>query len=276
MVLGIDRETFLYAVGVLLGVAAVAYFGFELFDLISPVTTAALLFATFLCLLVVGIGFDVETLDVVAYALAAGCYLVFVAYVFSQFDVGDGGTFLLLAVSSALFIGLGYLSQRGRLDISRGRAKLVVVVVVLVAVALVGVDLVGAQPTTSTSVEDSVDVPDERESVTVGSVTVANGFFLPRETDVERYGACVYGPDLQPAPIKYDPVVRGGLLGGGESRTYDLVLTGRAFYDENGRLREGFESRESVPVERASECPETGDEPKVVVVPESAVRPPYR
>ncbi len=272
MALGLDREKLLYVVGLLLGVVAVAYFGFQLFDRVSPVTTAALLFAGFVCFLVAGVALEVELVDIVAYALAAGCYLVFVAYVLSRFDVGDGGTFLLLAVSSGLFIALGYLAQRDLLAISRRRATLVVVVVLLAGVALVGVDLVGAQPSTTTEIEDEVEIPGERDEVTVGTVTVENRFVLPRETDVPQYFACVYGPEFRPAPLDFEPNRRSGLLWGGENRRYDLVLTGRPFYDANGTLREGFQGAESVTVETGTDCPETEQDPKVLVV-QNPIRP---
>lgn len=267
MALQFDREKLLYAVGIALGVAAVAYFGFQLFDQVSPATTAALLFGGFLCFLVAGVGIDLETLDIVAYALAAGSYLVFVAYVLSRFDVGDGGTFLLLAASSGLFVALGYLAQQGRLTLERRQALIVILVVVVAAVALVGVDLVGAQPTTSVDVEESVEIPDRHEVVTVGTVTVENEFFLPRRTDVQRYHACVYGPEFRPAPIEFEPRAGSTLLGGGETRRFDLRLPGQAFYDRNGTLQPGFQGRDSVPVETASECPENSQDPKVVVIP---------
>lgn len=273
MALGFDREMLLYAVGILLGVAAAVYFGFQFFDEVSPVTTAALLFGGFVCLLVAGVGYDVEFLDVVAYALAAACYLVFVAFVLSRFDVGDGGTFLLLALSSALFIGLGYLAQRGRLSITRQQTKGVILVVMLAAVALVGVDLAGAQPTTSAEFEDSVEIPERSDRVVVGTVTIENEFFLPREADIQRYHACVYGPEFRPAPVQYDSRPDSSLMAGGETWSYDIVLPGGAFYTENGTRMEGFEDRDRVPVETASECPETIDDPKVLVVDESE-RPP--
>lgn len=274
MVLGLDRETVLYAVGVLLGIAAAAYFGFQLFDQVSPVTTALVLFAGFLCFLTVGVGLDVETVDIVAYALAAGCYLVFVGYTLSRFDVGDGGTFLLLAASSGLFIGLGYLAQQGRLALDRRQAGLVVVAVLVVAVGVVGVDLVGAQPTTTAEFRESIEIPDDRERVTVGTVTVENGFVLPREAEVERYGACLYGTEFRPVPLEYEPRAGSPLLGGGESRSYDLVVPGVLFYHDNGTRRAAFEGRETIPVETAAECPESSDETKLVVVSEP-VRPRY-
>jgi hypothetical protein len=274
MVLGLDRETVLYAVGVLLGIAAAAYFGFQLFDQVSPVTTALVLFAGFLCFLAVGVGVDAERIDVVAYALAAGCYLVFVGYALSRFEVGDGGTFLLLAVSSGLFIGLGYLAQKGRLALERRQAALVVVAVTVVAVGVVGVDLVGAQPTTSAEFEESIEIPDDPERVTVGTVTVENEFFLPREADVQRYGACITGTEFRSAPLEYEPRAGSPLLGGGESRSYELVLRGLVFYHENGSRRAPFENRETIPVETATACPESSDEVTLVVLSEPA-RPRY-
>jgi hypothetical protein len=274
MALGLDREKLLYVVGILLGVVAAAYFGFQLFDQVSPVTTAALLFAGFVCLLVAGVALDAQTLDVVAYALAAGCYLVFVAYVLSRFDVGDGGTFLLLATSSGLFIALGYLAQQGRLGLTRRQALAVVLVVALGSVALVGVDLVGAGPTTAVEFEASVEVPDEGQTVALGTVTVENDFVLPRETDVPRFHACVYGPDVRPAPLEYEPTATSGLLWGGQSRQYDLVMPGRAFYGENGTVREGFRDVDDVPVVQREDCSRSDEEPKVVVV--QTPVPPYR
>lgn len=265
MALGFEREKLLYAVGILLGVAAVAYFGFQLFDQVSPVTTAALLLAGFLCFLVGGVSSDAETLNVVAYALAAGCYLVFVAYVLSRFDVGDGGTFLLLAASSGLFIALGYVAQQGRLAVSRRRATVVVLVVVIASAAFVGVDLLGGQPTATTEVEESVEVPESHERVTVATLSVRNDGVFPHETDAPRLHACVYSPAFRPAPLEYEPTARSALLWGGEARRYDVVIPGRAFYTENGTLREGFRADDSVPVERRSECPNSVEEPTVIV-----------
>jgi len=274
MAIGFDREKLLYAVGILLGVAAVAYFGFQLFDHVSPVTTAALLFAGFLCFLVGGVSSDAEMLDVVAYALAAGCYLVFLAYVLSRFDVGDGGTFLLLAASSGLFIGLGYVAQQGRLAVSRRRATVVVLVVVIASTALVGIDLVGGQPTATTEIEESVEVPEQRERVTVATLIVRNEDVLPHETDAPRLHACVYGPEFRPAPLDYEPTARSALLWGGDARRYDVVIPGRAFYNENGTPRKGFRADDSVPVERRSDCPGSVEEPTVVVA-DNEPRPPY-
>ena len=266
MALEFGREKLLYAVGIVLGVVAVAYFGFQLFDQVSPATTAVALFAGFLVFLVAGIATEAELLDVVAYGLAAGCYLVFVAYVLARFDVGDGGTFLLLAASSALFVALGYLAQEGRLELSRRRATLAVLVVALSTLAVVGVDVVSAGASASAEFGDSVEVPERGAATTVGTVTLANPSFLPRKADVPQYHACAYLPGLQPTPLTYESPPGSPLLDGGEARRFDLELPGVVFYTENGTRRESVRDRERVPVETVETCPESAGEPKVVVV----------
>lgn len=269
MVLDVDRVTILYAVGILLGIAATFYFGFQLLEDLSPVTTAFLLFLGFAGLLIVAVALETERLDLVVYALSAGFYLVFVAYLLATFDLGDGGTFLLLAGSSGLFIALGYLASRGLLVLSRRQAQLGVVVVLLVGVALVGIDVVGAQSTESATFESEIDVPEPREMVQVGTVTVENEFFLPRETDLTRYYACVYTPAMEPTSLRHDPSPRDLLLSGGETREFALTLPSRPFYDADGELREGVRDHETIPVERADDCPDDVDEPRIVVVTDS-------
>ncbi len=266
MVPALDRESLLYAVGVVLGVAAAAYFGFRLLDRVSPVTTSVVLLAGFGCLLAVGAATDVKTLDFVAYALAAGCYLVFLAYVVSRFDLGDAGVFLLLVVSSGLFVALGRLAQRDRLALSRRRAGAVVAVLLVAVVAVAGVDLAAGGPTTSAAFEERVEIPDEGERVRVGTVTVENGSPLPRAVDLPRYGACLAGVGAgeRSVPLEYEPRPGSGLLGGGDVRRYDLVVRGFVFY-EDGERREAFAGRESVPVETVADCPGDGGEGLAVV-----------
>ncbi|PSQ32430.1 hypothetical protein BRD05_10285 [Halobacteriales archaeon QS_9_70_65] len=249
----LDRESLLYAVGVVLGVAATTYFGFRLLDRVSPATTAAVLLAGFGCLLVVGAAVDAETLDLVAYALSAGCYLVFAAYVASRFDPGDAGVFLLLAVSSGLFVGLGRLAQRDRLALSRRRAGAVVAVVLVATVAVVGVDLATGEPTTSATFEERVEIPDAEGSVRVGTVTVENGSPLPREVDPPRYDTCLTGGERS-IPLDHEPRPGSKLLGGGESRSYDLLVRGFVFRDD-GERREEFAGQESVAVETVADYP---------------------
>ncbi len=263
----IDRVKVLYAVGVLLGIIAAFYFGFELLEDLSPTTTSAVLLLGFVAFFFVGLYVETETLDTVLYALAAGAYLVFVAYTLAVFEIGDGGVFVLLAGSSALFVALGYLSSKGRLDIERRRALAVVAVVLALALGLLVFDVTGAQPTYDYDFEDEVDVPDEiRGEEVVGSVTVENPFALSRVAEAPVVDGCIYTPDRETAGVRYDDRTRG-VLGGGESRVHDVIVRGEGFYDhETNELHDAFADRETVPVEVADECPEEADEPKLVVV----------
>lgn len=263
-----NRVKILYAVGVLLGVAAAFYFGFRILENLSPTTTSAVLFLGFVAFLFAGLYVEAETLDTVFYALSAGSYLIFVTYVLSSYDLGDGGAFVLLAGSSALFVALGYASSTGRLEVNRRRAAEGVAVVLILVVALLGFDAMGAQPTYSHDFNETADVPDDRRTtVTVGETTAHNPFVLSRKSELPNVGGCVYTPEMEFVDVRHDESPYSLILGGGERRSFRVVVSADAFYDhETGELHEAFADRDSVPVETADECPDEADEPKLVVV----------
>ena len=274
MVPTVTRERLLYAVGILLGVAAIFYLGFRLLDDLSPATTPSLLGLAFLAFLIVGIRIERDSLAPVSYALAAGWYLAFVAYVLWTFDPGDGATFLLLAGSSALFIGLGYLATRGRLTLARRRARIGLAVVIVLGAGLLAVDAAGPQPIYTAEFEDSVAVPDRGERVQIGTVTVENEFALPRSADVPRYYACLTAAEPGIVPLQYDNRTPDQLIGGGEVVTHELVVGGQLFYHGEQR-HEAIRDRETIPVTTAEECPRDGNDVRLVVVTD-AVEPPDR
>ncbi len=259
----INRVTLLYGVGIVLGVAATAYFGFQLLEDLSPATTSLLLLLGFVGFALAGLGVEAETLDTVLYALAAGSYLVFVGYTLAAFELGDGAAFLLLAGSSGLFIALGYLAHEGRLALERRYVRIGLVIVSLLGVFLVAVDVTGAQPTHDEAFEESVEIPAQGDAVRLGTITVENGFLLPREAEIPRYSVCIY-PGRDVAPLRYEPRSTRFLLSGGESWTTEVVLDGRIFYDD-GERREPFADVDSLSVERADDCPADTEEPTLVV-----------
>ncbi len=268
MDLKVNRVKVLYIVGVLLGVAAAFYFGFRLLDDLSPTTTSAVLVLGFFVFLFAGLYAEAEILDTVFYALGAGSYVVFVFYTISTFELGDGGIFALLAGSSALFIALGYASSEGILDVERRTALVGVAVVVVFGLTLLAFDATGAQPTYTAEFEDEVEIPDLPGEAVVGEVTVENSFALSRTADVPNYGACLYTPEARRTNVR-DRSPRNLVLAGGESRAFELTVGAAAFYDldqETEKLYEGLRGRETVPIERAEECPEESDEVKLVVV----------
>ena len=269
MDLNIGRVKILYIVGVVLGVAAAFYFGFRLLEDLSPTTTSVVLVLGFFVFLLAGLYVRIEILDTVFYALGAGSYLVFVAYTISTFELGDGGVFVLLAGSSALFVTLGYASSQGMLEIERRNALIGAAVVLVLGLALLGFDVTGEQPTHTTEFEQEAEVPPLPGETTVGEVTVENSFALSRAADVPRYDACLYAPEVRRTRMSYAERTGGLILAGGESRTFELTVGATLFYDrETEELRGGLNETETVSVERAEECPSESDEVKIVVVPE--------
>lgn len=273
MDLAINRVKLLYVVGVALGIAAVFYFGFQILNDLSPTTTAILLLFGFGLFAIAGSYVTTETLDTVFYALAAGAYIVFLAYTASRFTLSETGVFLLLAISSALFIGLGYLSHTHYLTLTQRQAELGMLAILGCSALLIGVDGVGAQPSYTSEFEDSIEVPATRTDATIGTVTASNEFILSRTIDPPEYHACLYTPEYHPIPlVRYRDSPQTRLLGGGESRTFELTIGQSVFYD---RLepRDDLQNVSSIPVEQMARCPDQSPDVKLVVVP-GEIRPP--
>ncbi len=260
----IDGTKLLYAVGVLLGVVALGYFGFELLTGLSPTITAILLAIVFVGLLSVALTIDGGGLETVTYALTAGSYLVTIAYVLSRFDLGDVGVFLVLALSSALFVGLGYGVRERGIALTRPQTARIVVVLAVATALLVGVDVVGAQPTYEVETEDEIEMLEPREQRSIGTVTAENGFVLSRSVDSVTLRICVTGPEPEQLSAH---AFRSQVLAGGESVEGELTIAGGIFYDRDGEPRDAFADLESIPVDThdGTECP-TDDEVRLVVL----------
>lgn len=267
MVPDIRRVHLLYAVGVLLGVITTIYFAFIILEDLSPTVTAILLLLGFVLFGSAGLFTRVERLDLVFYSLAAAAYLIALWYTISRFELDDLAVFLALGLSSALFLGLGYLSHEGYVDIDRRWAGIVIVAVLGIGVVLLGVDLMGAQPTTDIEVQDEIAIPELTDDARVGNVTVHNEFFLSRAIDRPTVHACLYAPDRVDAPIRFEERLGNEVVSGGKSVSSGIFVRSRAFYDlENETLREPLQDRETIPVEHRAECPEAVDEVKLVVI----------
>ncbi|MFP4174630.1 MAG: hypothetical protein ACLFSW_02475 [Halobacteriales archaeon] len=264
----IDPVEILYAVGTILGVASVVYFGFAVLEDLSPTTTAVSLLLCFVAFLLAALYVRVDILDTVLYVLSAGSYVVAVAYVFATYDLGEFGFLAILAGSSALFVALGYALNKELLDIDRRKALGGIAVVVFLLIALLAFDVAGAQPTYTHDFNDTVEVPqDVRDTVTVGETTASNPFVLSRRAELPNVQGCVYTPEMEFANVRYEDSPYNLRLAGGGERSFGVVVSPGTFYDrEDDDLHEAFADRESVPVEVADECPETADEPKLVIV----------
>lgn len=272
----IDSSKILYLVGAVLGVATIVYFSAEIIVELSPTLKAAILFLGFFFFLAAAQYSESDLLGLVLYVLAAGSYVVFLGYTVLRFSLGENGVFLLLGVSSALFIGLGYALHEKELGLERRQALGVMAAVVLVAVAATGFDVLGPQPTVDSEFRDSVslqDVDSPGDRVVVGTVTARNSFVLSRTAELPGLHACLL-PVREIQPLSYrgegGVVSTSMLLGGGEERSFEVSLQATAFFNRSARppeIDDRYRNLSSLPVEREDECPrsDTGD-PRIVVV----------
>ena len=261
------RVYLLYAVGVLLGIVTTFYFAFILLEDLSPTITAILLFVGFIVFGAAGLFTRIERLDIVFYALATAAYLIGLWYTIMRFEFGDVAVFLALALSSALFIGLGYLAHEGLLGIDRRTTSIVLVAVIGFGVLLIGVDLLGPQPTTELELEDEIAIPELGAEERFGTVHVHNTFVLSRSIDRPDVHACLYAPDRIDAPIRFEAPVGNEVLPGDSSVSVDLSVRSEAFYDrEEETLRASLQDRETIPVELETECPEDVDDVTLVII----------
>lgn len=269
-----DGATLLYGIGLVLAVAALVYFMRDLVFGLSLTVKAILLVLAFASFLAAGIATERDVLDVVALALSGASYLAFVAYVNSNFGIDETGVFLLLAVSSALFVGLGYLFHERDATLPLRTAGYVVGAAALVGVVLVGADVATGDVTYDVQLEDSVTVepPERAESNEpyhhlegrLGTVTASNPFVFRRSLEPPSTAACIATPEdgrieeshvSYQYPPSYDDWPR--TIGGGE--TVEIGMTTHLRIDANATSSETFA------IERGEECPEDVDEPTIVV-----------
>lgn len=264
----------LYTIGALLGIFALAYFGTEVLIGLSLEVKALLLFFSFVLFLV--LSFMAGELKVVTYALSAGAFLVFILFVLGSFGFAPGVVFLLLAGSSLMFVGLGYLENRGRLTLNRRMTAIVIASLVVVGGAAVAVDTLGEQPTYEITTVDELPTDGLGTSgqVTLGELTITNDHFFSRTAQLERHTACIYdGQRMYEEDIDYrqdnryfwNDRVR---LGPGDSQSYTMTIDGWTFYGENGTAEE-FRDVDSIPVTVTDTCPSNSDEPQIVIRPGS-------
>jgi hypothetical protein len=273
MDLDIDSGKLLYALGVLFAAGAFIYFVRDFVFGLSITVKALLLFGAFVGFFVAGIALQRDILDVVALALSALAYVVFVGYVLTRYELGDTATFLVLAGSASLFVGLGYHHRQGTLSVSRRTAGYVVLGVVAVSLVLVGADILGGGVTYTVETTETVTVvgpdpsPAEREIVPaeghLGTVTATNGFVFTRPLELPTLRGCVVGADGVPddrISIRYEErqFDRTDLIPGNTDRTFDI--TARIPIAINESQSHTFN------VERAASCDISRSEPTVVVV----------
>ncbi|RQG94057.1 hypothetical protein [Natrarchaeobius chitinivorans] len=272
MNLDLDAGKVLYALGIAFAVGALLYFVRDVVFGLSITVTAALLFVLFVAFFLAGLVLERDVLDVVAFSLAAISYAVFLWYVISRYEFGETGIFLVLTVSAALFIGLGYGVREYRLTVPLKTAGLVVVALFAVSLVLVGADVAGGGITYEADLEERVtvaapdDVTDDESPVRVdthlGTVTATNEFVFTRPLDMPSVRGCVVGTDEiadERVHVRYDPgsYQQPEAVGGNDAYSADLTA--------QFALDAGTDDL-ALAVERGEDCDVTRSEPTLVVV----------
>jgi hypothetical protein len=260
----IDPAKVLYAIGFLFGVAAVLYFARDLVFELSITVRSLLLLFTFIGFLVGTVAAGRSEFVLGFAVLGAATYLAFLAYTIPRFNVGSEGTFLALLVSAGLFVALGYLLRERELAPSRSTTRALLVAVVVLAAVSVGADIVASGVQYGIEVNDAA-TPGERGQVELGTVTLETRFLFREPIDVPRAFACIYVPgatefDMRPQPVDYrvDGDRLPDSLPGGQTLQVSMSIR---LSDEETAALDG-----AIPIERASNCPETSDTARVLVL----------
>ncbi|MEY7849216.1 DUF1109 domain-containing protein [Natrarchaeobius sp. A-rgal3] len=273
MNLDLDGGKVLYALGVVFALVALLYFVQDVVFGLSITVRSALLFALFVGFFAGGVAIGRGALDVVSFALAAITYTVFVWYVVNRYDPGETGIFLALAVSAALFVGLGYAVRERGVTISLRTAGVVVLALLCVSLVLVGADVLGGGVSYDTDLEESVTVipaeedPTDRDGtpaeVSVGTASATNEFVFTRPLDHPTIYGCVAGSDDvlgDEVSVRYESYQHPDAIGANEEHSVEL---------EARLLLEDDVDETTLSVERVDDlenCDVTRSEPTLIVV----------
>ncbi len=270
----IDRFSILYGLGVILGIVAVIYFGQQLILDLSPTIKSLLLLFLFLFFLIVGIYTDTSILDNVSLILSGSSYIIFLGYTIFRFNIGQNGTFLFLAFSSVLFIGLGYLLREKNTKISSKQVKILIIGLVLVSGILLVADISGSQPTYSLDLKEqiyisnndtSIDRPIDRRSIEVGSITIRNDFVLSRIVDVPSYDACIYLPQLRRVST-FTENPRNNIIGGGETKRHRLNIRFPIPRQTTNNTQINYTGTYTIERHNGTDCPKQTQQKKITIV----------
>lgn len=270
MRLAIDSGKLLYALGILFATAALLYFSRDVVFDLSITVKAALLLLGFIAFFVAGLAVKRDVLDVVAFALSGVTYVVFVGYVVVRYSPGETGTFLLLAASAGLFVGLGYALREGMPTPSRRTATVVFGGVLLVGGVLVGADALSGGVTYEMQTNDSITVTlsdTERASDDyayisrdIGTVTASNSSPFLRALDLPEVSGCLVGPTDGPREEVFVDVDRRwdeDTIEG--STTMSRAVTGEFQLDVNRTEPRTFA------IERGLDCNAERSEPTIAI-----------
>lgn len=249
----IDESKILYGLGAFLGIVAIIYFGHELILDLSPTVKSFILLSGTVMFLGAAEYVKHNLLKSSFYIFSAFSYLSFLVYVFARFSFSSEQIFLILAGSSAVFIGLGYLRSEKSYEVTQDQARKVLgAVMILVALAIV-FDVVGAQPEYNLELHESVEVV-EGEEFEIGTLEIQNDFPLSRNVDIPRFEGCLYvSEDSEPRHL-YISLDRMGLISGGTTEILSLNEQVNEHREENITYAGNYT------VQEGEECPTDAEE----------------
>lgn len=271
----VDSAYILYGLGAVLGIISVLYFGQEVLLSLSPTVKSIILFLSFAFFFVSGHYTRTALLDTVLYILSAGAYIIFLGYTIFRFTFSTNQVFVALALSSVLFIGLGYVVREQRFTLPTRAVRFTLAGIAVIVLALVLFDAVSPQATTELELEDMVNAEDAADNdAVIGTFTLRNPFVFSRMVDVPRFSGCLHAPNLEgPMPTFIETRDPGpGLLHGGEVRTVDLTVRFRVIppdVERDGLTQDDYRELGEIPIQQMSECPETIDTAMLVVTDET-------
>lgn len=190
MDLGLDSSTAFYTLGVIFGIFTLIYFGIEVIVEISPLAKSGILLLSAMVFFSATGLTNSKWKDIPLYAMASFSYLIFVAYTLVKFQFGSVGTFLMLAGSSMVFFGAGYLVSEKDIEVPEDKARYLVIAGIILIAGLFVFDTTGSEAQVDLQLRNDVNLTSGSET-SLGTVHVSNSFILPRSYELPNYDACL-------------------------------------------------------------------------------------
>lgn len=255
----IDEAKLLYGLGAFLGIVAIIYFGYELILDLSPTVKSFIFLSSTVMFLGAAEYVRNGILKSAFYIFSAFSYLSFLVYMFARFSFSSEQIFLILAASSAVFIGLGYLRSEKGYEVTRDQARRILgTLMVLVALAIV-FDVIGAQPEYGLELNENVEVT-AGEEFEIGVLEIQNDFPLSRNVDTPTFRGCLFIEEGHDGRNIYFSPDAGGLVGG--SKTERIPLIENAHYERHEDQNVSISGNYNVVNE---ECPSEPEERTIYV-----------
>jgi hypothetical protein len=260
-----DESKFLFGVGALLGVISIFYFGLELIFDLSPTIKSFILVVFSALFFVLGDFVESDLLGISTYVFSGFTYLSFLIYVSVRFSLSQTQTLALLAGSSALFLGLGYVRNEELYSLDSQTSKKASAALFGVLLILVAVDVAGSQPEYRLDLKEDVTVSGQE--ISVGVLEVENSFPLSRNVDLPSYGGCVAYNETVKDGLFISPE-GDGLIKGGATETYNLTDDVRIRELNEPPAGDTIRQREAIEGDyqiRTGECPDRPDNKTIYV-----------